>query len=49
MGWGKNGGSKKKFFEKEIFFPATFLHLSQQSIVDTWGLRRQPKFGGPSS
>jgi hypothetical protein len=49
MVWGKNGGRKKKFFEKKIFFPATFLHLSQHHIVDTWGLRRQPKHGGPIS
>jgi hypothetical protein len=49
MGWGKNGGPKKKFFEKKNFFPATFLHLSQHNIVDTRGLRRQPKHGGPIS
>jgi hypothetical protein len=42
MVWGKNGGPKKKFFEKKNFFPATFLHLSQHHIVDTWGLRRRP-------
>jgi hypothetical protein len=49
MVWGKNGGPKKKIFEKKIFFPATFLHHSQHHIVDTRGLRRQPKLGGPSS
>jgi hypothetical protein len=48
MGWGKNGGPKKKFFEKN-FFSATFLHLSQHNVVDTKGLRRQPKRGGPIS
>jgi hypothetical protein len=49
MVWEKNGGPKKKFFEKKNFFAATFLHLSQHNIVDTRDLRRQPKFGGPSS
>jgi hypothetical protein len=29
MVWGKNGGPKKKFFEKKSFFPATYLPLSQ--------------------
>jgi hypothetical protein len=45
MDWGKNGGPKKKIFEK-IFFLSTFLALSQQDIVDIWGLRRAPKQGG---
>jgi hypothetical protein len=49
MGWGKNGGPKKKNVEKKIFFPATYLPLSQQHIVDTKGLTRQPKHGGPIS
>jgi hypothetical protein len=49
MVWGKNGGPKKKNFEKKNFFPATYLPLSQHHIVDTWGLRRQPKLGGPIS
>jgi hypothetical protein len=41
-------GVRKKNFRKKNFFPATFLHLSQQHIVDTRGLRRQPKRGGLS-
>jgi hypothetical protein len=49
MVWGKNGGPKKKIFENKNFFPATFLPLSQHNIVETRGLRRQPKLGGPSS
>jgi hypothetical protein len=40
---GKMGVRKKKIF------PATFLPLSQHNIVDTWGLRRWPKHGGPIS
>jgi hypothetical protein len=42
---GKMGVRKKKFFEKN-FLLSTFLALSQQDIVDTWGLRRAPKQGG---
>jgi hypothetical protein len=48
MGWGKNGGSKKKISKKK-FFPATFLPLSQHCIVDNWSLKRQLKHGGPIS
>jgi hypothetical protein len=48
-GLGEKWGSEKKIFEKKFFFTATFLHLSQHNIVDTRGLRRQPKRGGPIS
>jgi hypothetical protein len=58
MDWGINGGPKKKNFSGKIFFLSTFLALSQQIIVDTWGLRRAlehgdrisyrfPSYGGP--
>jgi hypothetical protein len=42
-GLGEKWGSEKIIFRKKNFFPATFLHLSQQNIVDSCGLRRQPK------
>jgi hypothetical protein len=31
------------------FFPATFLPLSQQHVVDILSLRQVPKRGGPTS
>jgi hypothetical protein len=58
MGWGKNGGPKKKIFEKKFFFPSTFLPLSQPSYRRHLGskttarTRRSylisfPSYGGP--
>jgi hypothetical protein len=45
-GLGEKWGSEKKNFR---FFSRNFSASSQHNIVDTRGLRRQPKRGGPIS
>jgi hypothetical protein len=47
--FGGKMGVRKKNFSKKKFFSRNFSASFSTYIVDTWGLRRQPKHGGPIS